>query len=588
MMRSTNFLRRRPLSLARRTFASLDWKVHSETGIISHGNKPLFQTIIGMEIHAQLDIPTKLFSSAPKVDTLSTPPNSTAVWPLDVAVPGVLPRTSLEAVQAALLTAAACNCQIPNSSRFERKHYAYADLPLGYQVTQQRWPIATNGVLKCRRRTMDRKKKQQESFLSVGIDRIQLEQDTGKTIAVTRRETAPDGTEFVLTESLVDFNRAGCALVEIVFNPDIRSANDAASVLSTLRDTMRYIGTCDGRMEEGSLRCDLNISIAPINFDENDENRDLDNPFQDSLPPGTGNRVEVKNLNSIKQVFSAAQYEATRQAEAHANGVPTQRETRTFDVKTGKTVTIRSKEGAVDYRFMPEPDLPPIVLNKEVLNGMSLEMFLQQNLPELPEQATIRLMEEYGLSEDVALVITGDPPSVKMYEEAVSTCRQELGDEMPKKLNETVANWLCNDLFALVKEGVAEDEYSVEYSRVSGVQLGQLVAQMVEGSISTTMAKKILNLMYHEELAKSPRLIAEERNLQVITDLDTLEEICKQVIEQHDSQLEQYKKGGKHVRKMKKFFLGKAMAHSRGNAQPELLSDALDEMLEKLAPNVTE
>ncbi len=242
----------------------------------------------------------------------------------------------------------------------------------------------------------------------------------------------------------------------------------------------------------------------------------------------------------------------------------------------------------MDYRFMPEPDLPPIVLNKEVLNGMSLEMFLQQNLPELPEQATIRLMEEYGLSEDVALVITGDPPSVKMYEEAVSTCRQELGDEMPKKLNETVANWLCNDLFALVKEGVAEDEYSVEYSRVSGVQLGQLVAQMVEGSISTTMAKKILNLMYHEELAKSPRLIAEERNLQVITDLDTLEEICKQVIEQHDSQLEQYKKGGKHVRKMKKFFLGKAMAHSRGNAQPELLSDALDEMLEKLAPNVTE
>ncbi len=291
---------------------------------------------------------------------------------------------------------------------------------------------------------------------------------------------------------------------------------------------------------------------------------------------------------TVYVVFSAAQYEATRQAEAHANGVPTQRETRTFDVKTGKTVTIRSKEGAVDYRFMPEPDLPPIVLNKEVLNGMSLEMFLQQNLPELPEQATIRLMEEYGLSEDVALVITGDPPSVKMYEEAVSTCRQELGDEMPKKLNETVANWLCNDLFALVKEGVAEDEYSVEYSRVSGVQLGQLVAQMVEGSISTTMAKKILNLMYHEELAKSPRLIAEERNLQVITDLDTLEEICKQVIEQHDSQLEQYKKGGKHVRKMKKFFLGKAMAHSRGNAQPELLSDALDEMLEKLAPNVTE
>jgi aspartyl-tRNA(Asn)/glutamyl-tRNA(Gln) amidotransferase subunit B len=186
-------LRRRSMPLIRRTFASSGWSVHPETGIVSLANEPRFQTIIGMEIHAQLDIPTKLFSSAPRVDTLSTPPNTGAVWPLDVAVPGALPRLSVEAVQAALLTAAACNCRISPTSRFERKHYAYADLSLGYQVTQQRWPIATNGVLTCRRKVdpkNKRKRQEQEPYLQVGIDRIQLEQDTGKTIAVTRREVS--------------------------------------------------------------------------------------------------------------------------------------------------------------------------------------------------------------------------------------------------------------------------------------------------------------------------------------------------------------------------------------------------------------
>lgn len=223
----------------------------------------------------------------------------------------------------------------------------------------------------------------------------------------------------------------------------------------------------------------------------------------------------------------------------------------------------------------------------QALNGLTLDEFLEENLPELPEQATLRLMEEYGLSEDVALVITGDPPAVNMYEVAVDTARQALVDAVPKKLNETVANWLCNDLFALVKESASVDEdASVQYSRVNGTQLGELVAIMSEGTVSTTMAKKILSVMYHEELDKSPRQIAEERNWKVITDFDALREICVQVIEKHPSQLQQYKKGGKHVRKMTKFFLGKAMAHSRGNAQPELLNDALEETLERLAPGV--
>lgn len=194
MIRGSNIIKSRLVFIAqRRSFSSSNWTVHPETGIVSQDDTPLFQTIIGMEVHAQLDISTKLFSSAPRVDTLSVVPN-TAVWPLDVAVPGVLPRLSQEAVHAALLTAAACNCEIPEKSRFERKHYAYADLPLGYQVTQQRWPIARNGVLRCRRKVdpklKRKRKKQQSEFIEVGIDRIQLEQDTGKTIAVTRREVS--------------------------------------------------------------------------------------------------------------------------------------------------------------------------------------------------------------------------------------------------------------------------------------------------------------------------------------------------------------------------------------------------------------
>jgi len=218
---------------------------------------------------------------------------------------------------------------------------------------------------------------------------------------------------------------------------------------------------------------------------------------------------------------------------------------------------------------------------------MTLDAFLEKNLPELPEQATLRLQEQYGLSEDVALVITGDPPAVGFYEVAVNTARHALGGSAPKNLNETVANWLCNDLFALVKDSASLDEdQSVQFSRVNGAQLGELVALMTEGTVSTTMAKKILSVMYHEEMNKSPQQIAEERNWKVITDFEQLCEMCVKVIEEHPSQLEQYKKGGKHVRKMKKFFLGKAMAHSRGNAQPELLNDALEQTLETLAPNV--
>lgn len=273
------------------------WKVNMDSGVISQGLDSMFQTVIGLEVHAQLDVSNKLFSGAQNDSSL--PPN-TAVFPLDVGVPGVLPQISEEAVQAAVLTAAACQCEIMQESRFERKHYFYADLPLGYQVTQQRWPLAREGRLAIRRSKKPPKGKDtyRETF-DVRIDRIQLEQDTGKTTTQVRNKKLAE-EDFTVSESLVDFNRAGCALVEIVFCPDVRSGNDAAATLAALRDMLKHIGACDGRMEDGSLRCDLNISIAPLDPDTPLVDGG-DNPFQDFLPAGSGNRVEVKNLNSIRQ-----------------------------------------------------------------------------------------------------------------------------------------------------------------------------------------------------------------------------------------------------------------------------------------------
>ena len=332
------------------------WAVDSDTGIVSYKKEPKFQTIIGLEIHAQLDIATKLFSAAPSAAATTSAAPNTLVHPFDLAVPGVLPSTSQSAVQAAVLTAAALQCDIAPVSRFERKHYHYADLPFGYQVTQQRWPMARNGtIIATAHQSNSKKKKKKKNTTTpeqqpVRIDRIQLEQDTGKTTTSA-------------TRSLVDFNRAGCALVEIVMHPDIRSSSHAAATVETLRQLLKHIGTCNGKMEEGSLRVDLNVSIHPLDNDNNE--------FQSNLK----NRVEVKNLNSLRQVQQAADFEAVRQAAivageddttggSNSNTPKTFQETRTFHVKSGRTVLIRSKEGDEDYRFMPEPDLPPVRLDE--------------------------------------------------------------------------------------------------------------------------------------------------------------------------------------------------------------------------------
>lgn len=403
---------------------------NKDTGIISNStsNENLFRTIIGLEIHAQLRIPTKLFSSAPTKhfstffspnyytpttasvqDTSDAEPN-TNVSLFDIGYPGTLPILSQAAVQAAVQTAHALQCTIAPWSLFERKHYHYADLPLGYQITQQQWPIARNGQLQCRkwkqkkpltqvssknihlqdtpkiRRRGQARQQQppleinsippfdasdiiekndynQSSMFTAYIDRIQIEQDTGKTITISQVEPS---TKIIEQYSLIDFNRAGCALVEIVFTPCITSAYEAASVVSTLQSLLRFIGVCDGKMESGSLRCDLNISISPI--DSYLSSIEM-NSFTAVPLHTTGHRVEVKNLNSIRHIIAAIEYEAIRQSKQRIQHNPTRRETRTWDTKVHQTIKLRDKGDAVDYRFMPEPDVPPIILNEKVYDS---------------------------------------------------------------------------------------------------------------------------------------------------------------------------------------------------------------------------
>lgn len=584
---------------------------------------------------------------------ITTTSANTHVHPFDLAYPGALPILSHDAIKASILSAAALKCRnIHQYSKFERKHYFYADLPSGYQITQQRWPLATDGLVtflpylnnqkhtsgsakkkmkKQRRRGRDTNNEQeqknnkvqqlhQEQPQQLRIERIQLEQDTGKTTTHTIYNN-----NNTTTLANIDYNRAGCALIEIVSHPDLRSAHEAAGVVETIRKLLKHVGSCDGKMEEGSLRCDLNVSIAPIHYQNDDDDIIISSwERRDTLPPGNGHRVEVKNLNSLRQIIAATEYEALRQSALALQNIPTGRETRTFHVKPtlplgGETVCIRSKGDAIDYRFMPEPDLPPLIIDATTLDNMSLSEFLMKNMPESAEDATARLAEQYCLSENVAALIANDPPAIEFFEGAVSAARAELeadaiilqndevGGSSPvaeddiSVVSSLVANYLCNDLYALIKksavEGLSssndEDEkraallnsISVEQSIVNDKRLGSLIAMIMKGTITTSMAKKILTIMYNDDITSYPADIAMTNGWEVISNMDILTQLCENVVydPKNSKQLEQYKLGGKNTWKIEKFFVGKIMAQSEGNAHPEKMKQALACVLEKEA-----
>ena len=471
-----------------------------------------WEVVIGMEVHAQVSSQSKLFSGAPT--RFGADPNQN-VSLVDAAMPGMLPVINEECVRQAVRTGLGLNAQINTYSVFDRKNYFYADLPQGYQISQFKHPIVGEGAI-----TIDLK---DGSSIEIGIERLHLEQDAGKSM----HDQHP-------SKSYIDLNRSGVALMEIVSKPDIRSAEQAGAYMKKLRSIVRYLGTCDGNMEEGSMRADVNVSVRR---------------------PGDelGTRTETKNLNSVRFIMQAIDYEVQRQIEILEDGGTIDQETRLFDTNTGMTRAMRGKEDAHDYRYFPDPDLLPLEFTDEFVSE------LQADLPELPDQIRARLVGDYGLSSYDAAVITEEKETAAFYEAAA--------EGRDKKL---VANWMTVELFgALNKAGK-----SLGDSPVSPQQLGGLVALISDGTISGRIAKDVFAEMM--ETSKDAAVIIEEKGLKQVSDSGAIEALIDQVLADNQDKVEEYR-GGKD--KLFGFFVGQTMKLSKGQANPAMVNDLLKSKL---------
>ncbi len=471
-----------------------------------------WEVVIGMEVHAQVSSQSKLFSGAPT--RFGADPNQN-VSLVDAAMPGMLPVINEECVRQAVRTGLGLNAQINTYSVFDRKNYFYADLPQGYQISQFKHPIVGEGAI-----TIDLK---DGSSIEIGIERLHLEQDAGKSM----HDQHP-------SKSYIDLNRSGVALMEIVSKPDIRSAEQAGAYMKKLRSIVRYLGTCDGNMEEGSMRADVNVSVRR---------------------PGDelGTRTETKNLNSVRFIMQAIDYEVQRQIEIIEDGGTIDQETRLFDTNTGMTRAMRGKEDAHDYRYFPDPDLLPLEFTDEFVSE------LQADLPELPDQIRARLVGDYGLSSYDAAVITEEKETAAFYEAAA--------EGRDKKL---VANWMTVELFgALNKAGK-----SLGDSPVSPQQLGGLVELISDGTISGRIAKDVFAEMM--ETSKDAAVIIEEKGLKQVSDSGAIEALIDQVLADNQDKVEEYR-GGKD--KLFGFFVGQTMKLSKGQANPAMVNDLLKSKL---------
>ena len=473
------------------------------------GRTAKWEVVIGLEVHCQVISNSKLFSGASAVFGNE---QNTAVSTIDAGYPGMLPVINKFAVQQAIKTGFGINATINKRSAFDRKNYYYADLPSGYQITQFFKPIVTDGWLEIERDNGEVKR--------VGIERIHMEQDAGKSIhGVMKGKT------------FIDLNRAGVTLMELVTRPEMESPEDAGKFVRKLRSIVRYLGTCDGNMDEGSMRCDVNVSV----------NKEGAKEF--------GTRVEVKNVNSIRFVIQAAEIEAKRQIEAYENGEEITQETRLFDEEKMETRAMRSKEFAMDYRYFPDPDLVHLVLDDEMVNQ------IRENMPELPDAKKHRFMEEYGLSEYNAKQLVSEKEIAAYYEKAIV-------DQDPKK----VANWVIGDLFALLN---AQGKDITE-SPIPPENLGKLVGLINGGVISGKIAKEVFAIM--AETGKSPETIVEEKGLKQVTDTTEIENAIDRVMSENQDKVAEYKSGKD---KLLGWFVGQVMAATKGKANPALLNELL-------------
>jgi len=474
-----------------------------------------YEVIIGLEVHAQLLTQSKIFCGCPT--RFGAPPN-TQVCPVCLGMPGVLPVLNQQVVEFGLKLALATNCRIAPYSRFARKNYFYPDLPKGYQISQYELPLAEHGYVDIE---VEGTKKR------IGLTRIHMEEDAGKLIHDEQ-----------LPISYVDLNRTGVPLLEIVSEPDLRTPEEAAAYLKVLRNILLYLEICDGNMEEGSLRCDANISLRP----------------RGSTTLGV--KTELKNMNSFRNVQRALEYEIRRQRTLLDSGAAIIQETRLWDASQGKTYSMRGKEEAHDYRYFPDPDLMPLVISPEWLEAV------RSTLPELPDAKKARFISQYDLPDYDAGVLTAEKALADYFEECVRHFPQA------KK----VSNWIMSELMRELKK----EEQGIETCQVTPPALARLLALVEEGSISGKIAKKVFMEMI--ATGQGPDVIVKAKGLSQISDTGSLEGIAREILAAHPKEVADYK-GGKT--KVMGFFVGEIMKKTKGQANPKLLNQLLQRLLQE-------
>ena len=475
-----------------------------------------YQAVIGLEIHVQLKTKSKIFSGAST--SFGNEPNTQACA-VDLGLPGVLPVLNKEAVMMAIKFGLAVNAQIQNNSIFARKNYFYPDLPKGYQISQFEIPIVSEGSLKIR---------VGDDFKEIRITRAHLEEDAGKSIH-----------DMFNNDSAIDLNRAGTPLIEIVSEPDMTSADEAVEYLRTIHTLVKYLDICDGNMQEGSFRCDANISLKK------------------STDTKLGIRAEIKNINSFKFVEQAINYEIERQSEILDSGGEVVQETRLYDPAKNQTRSMRSKEEANDYRYFPDPDLLPVYIDDQDIKS------IKSTMPELPEEKRIRFMRDYSLSEYDTSVLISDKNLSSYFESVIKSKKLE-----PKN----VVNWILTDLLGLAnKNRTAINELPITPDR-----LEQLLIFVHDGIISNKQGKAVLEKMW--DTSKTPKEIIDSEGISQESNENEINKLVDKVLENHYKSVEEYMKGKD---KLFGFFIGEVMKESKGKANPKIVNKILRERLKK-------
>ncbi len=478
-----------------------------------------FETVIGLEVHVQLDTDSKIFCSCST--EFGKEPN-TNTCPVCLGLPGTLPVLNKKAVDYLVMTGLALNCDIASYSKFDRKNYFYPDLPKAYQISQYDLPLAKDGYIEV---------ETEEGTHKIGITRIHLEEDAGKLIH--------EGSIDKSSGSLVDYNRTGVPLAEIVSEPDIRTPAQAREYLNYLKKTLEYLGVSDCNMEEGSLRCDANISLRPRGQEQ------------------FGTKVELKNMNSFKAIEKALAYEQKRQRKLIDNTDEIIQETRTWDEDKNKTISMRGKEEANDYRYFPEPDLVPLEINENWAEE------IRERLPEMPSVRKNRFIKEYEIPEYDADVLTDSRELADLFEECVT----EYND--PKE----VSNWIMGEFLRLVNE----EKMEVGDTKITGQLLGKMLKMMDEDVISSKIAKTVFEEMFHT--GKDPEKIVEEKGLKQISDEDKLETIVENIIEENPDAVEDIKNGKD---KAIGYLVGQVMKETKGKANPQMVNQMFRDKISEL------